>query len=448
MNGRPARVALYADSFPNLSETFVAALVRGLLERGNDVHVICRRSDPEMWARFPELDRPAIRRRVHVVATRERFLHRMLSVVVDLLVGAVLHPVVFLRWVRVMARRSPRERIRTAPFGALAVRLAPDIVHFQFGSQAKGRLHVKEDVGCRVIVSFRGLDANYVGLDDRSYYDEVWSAADAVHVLGTDLDRRTADRGRPPTMPTVIIAPAVDVGRFQPAPSRGDGASDDGLHLLSIGRLHWKKGHEWSVVALKGLRDRGIPATLRVLGDGAQREAVENVARALGVADHLDLRGAVGHADVVGHLRWADVVVHAAVSEGFGNAVLEAQSCAIPVVCTDADGLAENVEHGVTGFVVPRRDAHALCDSIASLAGLGVDGRREMGDAGRRRVVEHFGTEHQLQRFEQLYASVLDERPSPRDDRRPPSGSRRPQVARVLAQLLPRRASGEDQGRR
>ena len=71
---------------------------------------------------------------------------------------------------------------------------------------------------------------------------------------------------------------------------------------------------------------------------------------------------------VLGELRAADVLLHPAVSEGFGNAVMEAQAVEVPVVCTDADGLRENVVDGVTGLVVPRRDASALAAALERLA--------------------------------------------------------------------------------
>ena len=65
-------------------------------------------------------------------------------------------------------------------------------------------------------------------------------------------------------------------------------------------------------------------------------------------------------------LAWADVLVHPSLTEAFGVAVAEAQAMGLPVVCSDAGGLPENVDHGVTGFVVPRRDAAALASGSAA----------------------------------------------------------------------------------
>ena len=77
----------------------------------------------------------------------------------------------------------------------------------------------------------------------------------------------------------------------------------------------------------------------------------------------------------------------------------------IPVVCTDAGGLPENVVDGVTGFIVPRRDPAALAEKLAILAEDGAL-RHRMGAAGRKRVETHFRMEDQLDAFEDFYASL------------------------------------------
>jgi colanic acid/amylovoran biosynthesis glycosyltransferase len=105
-------------------------------------------------------------------------------------------------------------------------------------------------------------------------------------------------------------------------------------------------------------------------------------------------------------MEWADIFLHSAVSEGFCNAVLEAQSMSLPVVCSDADGLAENVEDGLTGFVVPRRDPQSLANKLALLA-RDPELRQRMGKAGRERVEKHFQLPMQIEQYEQFYQMIL-----------------------------------------
>ena len=105
-------------------------------------------------------------------------------------------------------------------------------------------------------------------------------------------------------------------------------------------------------------------------------------------------------------MRWADVCLHPAISEGFCVSVIEAQSMGLPVVCTDADGLSENIADGVTGFVVGRRDAAALTERLMELAADPAL-RERMGAAATSRAHERFGFARQLDELEMLYHSAL-----------------------------------------
>ena len=94
--------------------------------------------------------------------------------------------------------------------------------------------------------------------------------------------------------------------------------------------------------------------------------------------------------------------------EGFGIPAAEAMGCETPVVASDAGGLPEVVEHGVTGLIVPRGDSAALADAMGSL--LADPARRaDMGRAGRERALRLFDWDRTAEQFEQIYASVRGE---------------------------------------
>jgi len=76
------------------------------------------------------------------------------------------------------------------------------------------------------------------------------------------------------------------------------------------------------------------------------------------------------------------------------------------VVCTDADGLPENVADGLTGFVVPRRDPDAIAGKLALLAG-DHSLRRRMGEEGRKRVITCFELTRQIDSFFAFYVRIL-----------------------------------------
>jgi colanic acid/amylovoran biosynthesis glycosyltransferase len=150
----------------------------------------------------------------------------------------------------------------------------------------------------------------------------------------------------------------------------------------------------------------GTPAVYRIVGGGSYEEPLLFARYQLGLEDMVTFLGPRPPAEVVEQMRWADVFLHPAVSEGFGNAIIEAQAMRLPVVAGDAGGLLENVANGRTGFVVPRRDAAALAERLAALAADPAL-RREMGRAGRERVETRFSLPGQIAAFDRFFREVV-----------------------------------------
>ncbi|HEV2775217.1 MAG TPA: glycosyltransferase, partial [Solirubrobacteraceae bacterium] len=366
-DGRAPRIVMVTDHFPKFSETFFVRKFLGLLRRGWDVHVVCQRSSDEQWAFFPEL-RAQIR--------HEGRLH--------------------------VARENLDQRV---------VELRPDIVHFGYGTLAHGRTQIRAAAGCRTVTSFRGYDLNSFRLDDPGCFDEVFRSTDVVHAVSEAMWRRAQERGCPSDQPHRVITDAVDVSWFEPPAQRTGsvlGTPARPLRILTVGRLHWKKGHDHALHATRLLVERGVEVEHRFVGEGEYREPTEFAIADLGLTGRVELLGARGAEEVRELLGWADVLLHPSLTEAFGVAVIEAQAMGLPVVCSDAGGLPENVEHDVSGFVVERRDAGAMADRLAQLAAQPAL-RERMGGAARRRAETVLSDTHQLDQFEALYEELLEQ---------------------------------------
>lgn len=401
------RVVLILSTFPKLSETFIASKFAGLLARGWGVHIACTQTDASTWDEIPELRSiQDLRRRVHVQwPDRPRWL-AVLLLPLALLSCLLEAPGQTWRYLRRGWRRFGPGVLRWLYLDAGLIRLRPDVLHFEFGSLAPERMHLKELLGCQVVVSFRGYDLNSVGLDRPDYYQTVWEQADAVHLLGQDLWQRAQQRGCPPEKRHTLIPPSIDTDEFSPPGREAEESLERPLRILSVGRLDWRKGYEYALQAVRLLLEQGIACEYHLIGDGEYLEAVAFARQQLGLKDVAELLRVQPRREVKAQMAWADVFLHPAVSEGFCNAVIEAQAMRLPVVCSDAGGLPENVADGETGFVVPRRDAQALAAKLALLAG-DPDLRLRMGLAGRERVLRCFRLEDQLSAFERLYRELL-----------------------------------------
>lgn len=400
------RIALITPGFPKLSETFIASKALGLLRRGWDIHIVCGRSEPAEWAYFPELEAAGMRQRVHV--TRPSTTFGQVALHAPLVAVRTMHRRETWRYL-FDNHTSLINRLKRWYLDEQLIQLQPDLVHFEFGALAPNRMHLKHTLRCRLVVSFRGYDINYVGLEYPHYYETVWEHADALHLLSKALWERAQRRGCPSSTPYALIPPAIDIDTFLPARKPVAKEIDlvaRPLRILSVGRLTWVKGYEYALQAIRHLVDQGIACQYTVIGGGDYLEAIAFARRQLGLDEIVELAGPLPRESVREHLQKTDVFLHAAVSEGFCNAVVEAQAMKVPVVCSDADGLPENVADGETGFIVPRRDPEALAEKLAILAA-NPNLRLRMGEAGRQRVEKYFQLDDQIAAFDALYRQVL-----------------------------------------
>lgn len=166
------------------------------------------------------------------------------------------------------------------------------------------------------------------------------------------------------------------------------------LRLFSCGRLHFVKGHQDLLSALRLLLDRGIDVQLDIAGEDdaggtGYRAELQAHLEALDLTRNARLLGAVSGAEVRRHLLDADVFVLASWHEPLGVAYMEAMACGVPTIGTDAGGVRELIDHGQSGLLVPPKSPEVLADAIAALAADPALCAR-FSAAGRARVVQDF----------------------------------------------------------
>jgi glycosyltransferase involved in cell wall biosynthesis len=107
-------------------------------------------------------------------------------------------------------------------------------------------------------------------------------------------------------------------------------------------------------------------AVLTVVGDGSQRQAVENLAAELHLKN-TTFTGRVEHEEITRYYSASDIYLNASKIDNQPLSILEAFACGLPVVTTDAGGIPDIVTDGVTGFMVPIGDPQALADRSLTL---------------------------------------------------------------------------------
>ncbi|GAB3134211.1 glycosyltransferase [Marisediminicola antarctica] len=358
---------------------YVAALATALARRGHHVTVYTRRDVPGLPDRVEISPRFEL---VHLTAgpTEQLPEEELLTHLADLADG----------------------------LGVDWLRSKPDIVHSHLWTSGIAAIDAARRIGAPrdipVAQTFHGLGVvshrngatAETSPPDREWL-EPWVARNVDSVIGTCTDEAFELKSLGiPTGAISVVPCGVDLRRFGTSGEIEERARP--LRLVTVGRLQPSNRFDLVIQAFARLVDEGVDAELIIVGGAVGAHAgdsdpatamLRTLARELGVADRVELRGPLEHASMPAILRSANAVICAPRHGTSGVVALEAMACGIPVVASGVGGLIDTVIDGITGVHVPPQDAEAIATALSCL--LADDGRMaSLGVAGSRRVAARF----------------------------------------------------------
>ena len=197
-------------------------------------------------------------------------------------------------------------------------------------------------------------------------------------------------------MPAVVFIRPMGVDtevlkRDQPyvAPQAGET-----LRLFSCARLNVVKGHQDLMEAVHILHKQGVDVTLEIAGEddaggGGFRKELATRIKDLGMEDRITLLGAIDAGAVRQKLLDAHLFVLASWHEPLGVAYMEAMSCGVPTIGTNAGGVPEMITSGETAVLVPPKNPEDLAQAIKTLSAL-PDELIRLSTAGRAHIQAHY----------------------------------------------------------
>jgi colanic acid/amylovoran biosynthesis glycosyltransferase len=407
VRNRPSLVAV-VNQFPAASETFIVRKLEALRERGLAITVVARdlrpTADP-VASSFSVV--PTI---LGGGTTTERL-------------GRLAHALKATGAMATAARRRP-VALRPLLLAAPILRLRPDIVHFEFSGIGVSYLDAIPLLRpARIVISCRGAAEQitpHCRPERMAQLRRLFAAADLIHCVSTDMAGTVSALGAPPDK-IFVNRPAVDVNRYRPAVPLSPTGAGAPLRLTSVGRLHWKKGFDVAIEAVRRVVAEGTDVRYRIAGEGDEREKLQFMIADAGLADHVELLGQVPQSHVDELLSDTDIFMLPSLSEGLSNSALEAMASALPVIATSAGGMGEAITDGIDGLLVAPAAPEALAPAVLSL-GASPNRRRQLGQAARRRIADAFSLERQAAAFEAAYLDLLPTGHGP--ERRPKPGIR------------------------
>lgn len=185
------------------------------------------------------------------------------------------------------------------------------------------------------------------------------------------------------------------------------GIGPDRFTVGWIGRMTGVKRTGDVLLAFKQLRDRGVDATLCLVGDGPERDHVERRAHELGIMRSTLFLGY--QEDVAPFYAAFDAMILPSGNEGTPVSAIESLAAGRPVVATRVGGVPDVVRDGEDGFLVDRGAVDQLADALARLAE-DPSLRERMGEAGRERVLARYAVDRLVDDVDRLYRALLADR--------------------------------------
>lgn len=200
-----------------------------------------------------------------------------------------------------------------------------------------------------------------------------------------------------------VIPTGLDLAKWQQKPSVDHRASlGTGPVLVSAGRLAPEKNFECLLRAFAKVA--GSPS-LVILGEGAHRQALENLARELGVSERLNLVGSVSPGEVLAYFKASDLFVTASVTETQGLVTLEAMASGLPVAAVRASGTSDVVIDEESGLLTDN-DPNALADAISRM--LGAPNLLKRMAARSLEITKNFDTRICAERMLTVYGEAIE----------------------------------------
>ena len=194
----------------------------------------------------------------------------------------------------------------------------------------------------------------------------------------------------------ILIPNGVDLTIFKRDGLEGSalkqslGIKEEERIVITVSRLVEKNGIGVLLKAFALMQEKlDLKTRLVIIGDGPLRIRLEQAVNDLGLDKRVLLLGEIDHEELPRYLSMADVFVRHSLSEGLGNAFLEAMACDLPVIATPVGGIIDFIENGKTGLLTEVNDVENLCAKISQIL-IDIELKRKLIENGKHLIVEKY----------------------------------------------------------
>jgi len=367
------KVAIYSGAIP--STTFIENLICVLSGKGVSVYLFGIRKARVKYKNG----------NIFYFPTPNSSFRRMLFVFTQLILGLIFHSARIKRLYNHLDKDLCwRDKINWFSKTLPIINNLPDIFHVQWAKTAQDWLFLKEEFGVKLVLSLRGAHINYSPIchpELAETYRRTFPNYDAFHAVSKAIAKEAQKYGADPSKIKVIYS-GVDLKSIsrikegiQNETYRDDESispplndlTDHPLNIISVGRIHWKKGYKYSIDACRKLKDYGIAFHYSIVAVGDSTEYLFQI-HDLDLQDHVSIIPGLNHNDVMVHMSQSDLFLLPSLEEGVANVVLETMALGTPVISTDCGGMSEVIRDGENGLIIKPYSSEEIANKIIEIS--------------------------------------------------------------------------------
>jgi glycosyltransferase involved in cell wall biosynthesis len=278
-------------------------------------------------------------------------------------------------------------------------------VHVQTIFLALSGLLIKKFLHKPYLVYGRGSDVYFPWKFKNIISKQILKNADGVIVLTEDMKREIQ---KICNREVFVIPNGIDLEKFENL-SKEDLRSKleitNGKIIVFVGGLRPVKGVGYLIEAMKTIIDKNKNTRLFIVGDGVERQDLENLVKKLDLQKCVNFIGKVSNEEVPEYIVASDVFVLPSLSEGFPVTVVEAMASELPIVATNIRGLREIIKDGENGFLVEPKNPEQIAEKVLLL--LEDDELRARISRNNKEKAKQYSWENIVERLEEIYQSYL-----------------------------------------
>jgi glycosyltransferase involved in cell wall biosynthesis len=175
--------------------------------------------------------------------------------------------------------------------------------------------------------------------------------------------------------------------------------------VIFVGRILAIKGLEYLIEAMKIIREYDENICLILIGDGKDRQKLEDIVKNLKLEKTVIFKGAIQNIEIPKYLFQANIFVLPSLSEGFPNVILEAMAAGLPIVSTNVDGLSELIKNEENGYLVDPKNPDQLAQKILKI----LKNKELQNTMSHNNLIKakEYSWDNVVDNLEKLYSNIL-----------------------------------------